>query len=149
MCIRDSVSRVPAPAHAGLEDRHVDPLSLEVTVGDRGDDLEVSKGFADLGLRFFYERHYLSQGLGELVCRYELAVDRYPLADRFEVRRGEEPGAKPAPLKDRGDHPRDRGLTVRAGDLDRVVCVLGTVHQPREGTDAVERRLDPKDYPAV
>ncbi len=114
--------RVVAAAETGLDRRDIDALARHLPERGGGEQFELRhvivlrERAVDLPRGVVGARDRGREGL-----RAEHApVDQDPFAVGDQVRRGVGAGAQAVTLQDRGQHPRGRGLAVRAEHLDRV-----------------------------
>jgi hypothetical protein len=116
---RDHVGRVEAAAEPGLDHRRLDAPRRHLGVGSGGERLELGHVVVGLGGAIDLLRgsaRALHRG-PELLGGEVDVVDPDPLAEGDQVRRGVGPGEQPVRPQDLRDHPRRRGLSVRADDV--------------------------------
>ena len=118
--LADDVCSIKATSKPTLQDSVVNGLLLEPEHGEHRDDFKEG----DIDLLLLNNLKDLVGVLHHLALGNALLVDLDALAERLDVRRGEEAGAEAAVLQRSGSLERDRAFAVGASDVNSSEAIL-------------------------
>ncbi len=140
------VGRVPHPAQADLDHRHVHRSIGKGGVGHGHQDLEVrhdrATGLDRVGVHHVHERKHVVVGIEEALLADRLTGDRDPFPHVVQMRAGESPGIQTHLPQQPFHHSRGGALTVGAGQVDDLERALRAAHQIHDLGHSIQRRLD-------